>query len=356
MHCGASSQFSTTRQRTQNGNWRGFTLIELLVVIAIIAILIALLLPAVQQAREAARRTQCKNHLKQLGLALHNYHDVHRMFPMLHQFRGGFDGDSTDADGGNAFGWGFFILPFVDQAPLYNQFNSEQPVAEQLIPAGGPFNRDLAQTVLSFISCPSDAKETNRNDGALSNTATSSYQGAGSSYNGWQGGRVGSNPNTLRYNGMFERCNRPPSKIRDVTDGTSNTFAVCETKWDMDNNHRNRSRWYGAMDRGGVSDPGPFLGAAGATNALGVNGEWAMNWTQPEGNPQNNRTAGSAHVGGAQFLMGDGSVRFVSENIQHTATAWVNNMNAYDLPNNGAGYGIYQRLFSRADGLVIGEF
>src|SRR4051812_6730319 len=92
---------------------RGFTLIELLVVIAIIAVLIALLLPAVQQAREAARRSQCKNNLKQIGLALHNYHDTANTLPP------GWIGDPTGSNAGNRWGWGTMILPYLDQAPLY---------------------------------------------------------------------------------------------------------------------------------------------------------------------------------------------------------------------------------------------
>lgn len=335
---------------------RAFTLIELLVVIAIIAILIALLLPAVQQAREAARRTQCKNNLKQLGLAMHNYHDVYGMFPIGHQYTGGFDGNLTDQDGGPAWGFGWALLPYYDQAPLYNQFNSEDQAASHTPNTpNGPSNEQLCSTVLPIFSCPSDAKEPTRNDGAITPSATSSYQGASGSYNGY-GGR-----NTRRRNGFFARTwVGQPVAIRDVVDGTTNTIAIAETRWDMTRGGRNRSRWYAAMDRQGVSDPGPFMGARGATNALMVQGEWQMNWHQSEGNPQPHRTAGSSHEGGAQFLLGDGSVRFISENIQHTARAWSqpgnNNQNAFDALNGGADYGIYQRLFSRNDKLPIGEF
>ena len=93
--------------------------------------------------------------------------------------------------------------------------------------------------------------------------------------------------------------------------------------------------------------------ATGASNALMVNGQWQMNWTALEGNPNPHRTAGSAHPSGAQFGFADGSVHFVKETIQHTATPWINNANAYDAPNLGANYGLYQRLYSLADGLVI---
>lgn len=331
---------------------RGFTLIELLVVIAIIAILIALLLPAVQQDREAARRTQCKNNLKQFGLALHNYHDVAGTFPIGHQYRGNFDGAPTDPDGGSGFGFGWALLPYYDQAPLFNQFNPNQHVAETAPtqPGGTISNAVLCRTPLPVFSCPSDTKPAEFNDGAIRPSATSSYQGASGSYNNYQGGNVGNNPNVLRFNGVFNRDNRgKPFGIRDLVDGSSNTIMIAETKWQMDNNSRNRSRWYGATDS--ATD-----GAIGATNALFVSGQFAMNWTALEGNGQPHRTAGSAHEGGAHFLLGDGAVRFISENIQHTNHLWTNNANAFDRPNNGANYGLYQRLFSVADGMVIGEF
>src|SRR5437868_1293601 len=147
---------------------RGFTLIELLVVIAIIAILIALLLPAVQQAREAARRTQCKNHLKQLGLALHNYNDVYRVFPIGHQYR--FTGWSWSGSGAlptphGGKGWSLFayLLPYMDQAPLYNQLNFNLSVAGVREAAGSPAgtvidggaNKKLVASIVPWARCPS---------------------------------------------------------------------------------------------------------------------------------------------------------------------------------------------------------
>lgn len=335
---------------------RGFTLIELLVVIAIIAILIALLLPAVQQAREAARRTQCRNNLKQLGLAAHNYHDVYQSFPIGHQYRGSFDGNPASGRGGPAWGFGWALLPYYDQAPLFNQFNPLQQAAEtaETSPGSGISNHDLCKTVLPMFNCPSDAnKPPTRNDGAIRPSATSSYQGSSGSYNGYHGGaNIGTNV-PYRRNGVFRRINSgPPTKIRDITDGTSNTIMIAETRWDMQRNGVNRSRWYAAQDQNGLT------GAQGATNALLVCGQWAMNWTQAQGNPQPHRTAGSSHEGGAHFLLGDGAVRFISENIDHTATPWINGNSRYRVANdpNAEFYGTYQRLFSRADGAPIGEF
>src|SRR5688500_807799 len=122
----------------------GFTLIELLVVIAIIAVLIALLLPAVQQAREAARRTQCRNHMKQIGLALHNYHDSHQRFPT----------GVTEING--QVSWHAYILPFIDQAPLYQQFNWNG-TAIYIMSPNGPH---CLQRIPVYLCPSSDANRT----------------------------------------------------------------------------------------------------------------------------------------------------------------------------------------------------
>lgn len=121
----------------------GFTLIELLVVIAIIAVLVALLLPAVQQAREAARRSQCKNQLKQIGLALHNYHDSYRSFPPGNVTMGNCCGSPCGTN------WAISILPFMDQAPLYQQYNFDKYNED-------PENQAVRETILPVFNCPSD--------------------------------------------------------------------------------------------------------------------------------------------------------------------------------------------------------
>ena len=323
---------------------RGFTLVELLVVIAIIGILVSLLLPAVQSAREAARRMQCSNNLKQIGLALHNYHDIHDAFPFGQLYRGDHDGSSTNSRGGSAFGWAWSLLPFIEQQNVFDRFDGRFPITD----SKNSNNLKLAATPLKIYSCPSDTKPDAWNDGRVRPSATSSYQGAGTSYNGWANFPPHRSPNQVRYNGLFDRDNRGgPIGISDIQDGTSNTFAVAETKWAMDRNRRNRSRIYGATDR--------LDGASGASNALMINGQWQMNWTFLEGNRQPHRTAGSNHPGGAQFLFCDGSVHFIAETIQHTATPW-QSRNPYDANGQGANYGLYQRLFSIADNLPVSGF
>jgi prepilin-type N-terminal cleavage/methylation domain-containing protein/prepilin-type processing-associated H-X9-DG protein len=315
----------------------GFTLVELLVVIAIIGVLVALLLPAVQMARESARRMRCANNLKQMGLAVHNYVDSYKSIPIGHMYRGHFDGNVNDADGGTGFGWGTAILPYMEQGTLYNQFDQRFPISN----SNKSRNLTLAQTPLAVFTCQSDLKPKNWNDGAVTNSATSSYKACGSSYNGWSGGGTGASPNRDRFNGIFDRDNRAASlRFAEITDGLTNQFMIAECRWKMDNNGRNRGRIFGSTDQPGW--------AQGASNAMMLNGRWQINWTAPEGNPQPHRTAGSNHPGGAQFGMADGSARFISENIQHTATAW--NANRPYVTSRGDPYGLYQRLFSIADG------
>lgn len=321
----------------------GFTLVELLVVIAIIGVLVALLLPAVQQAREAARRMKCSNQLKQFGLAVHNYIDSYQAFPFAHMFTGPFDGNDVNNQGGSGFGWGSAILPFMELNNVYTQFNFNLPITND----SPSRNLTLAQTHLPQFACPSDLKPKNFTDGAVTNSATSSYKACGTSYDGWAGGAVGTAPNLEQFNGVFDRDNGGVRRIAQIVDGTSNQFLIAEAKWKMDGNGRNRGRIFGATD--------VTTGAQGATNALCLNGQWQMNWTTAQGNPQPHRTASSNHPSGAQFGMADGSVRFVTENINHTASAWSGVGGAFKT-TQGQPYGTYQRLFSIADGHPLGEF
>ncbi|MGH7127924.1 MAG: DUF1559 domain-containing protein, partial [Planctomycetaceae bacterium] len=295
---------------------RGFTLIELLVVIAIIAILIALLLPAVQQAREAARRTQCRNNLHNIGLALHNYHDVYKMFPIGHQMRknGENAGSGTQLfrrRGGTGWAWSYYILPYIDGAPLYNAFDDNVSIADVRIDGsatGNDNNKDLAKTAAPWARCPSSiAPPTRRftpNAGQYSfDVAVPTYKAGGGSFHGAAGGWPFQN--VKRRNGFFHRDSR--IKIRDVTDGMSNTICIGEVNWAITTN----ASLYAAIrsDRGGLSD--------GRSNWLIAHGEFPMNPPRTAVGVFRNNSFSSAHEGGAHFLMGDGAVRFISENIQH---------------------------------------
>ena len=207
---------------------RGFTLIELLVVIAIIGILVSLLLPAVQQAREAARRSQCKNNLKQLGLAMHNYHDVHNTFPPA------LIAENSADVGGNMlanWSWGAMIAPYMDLANSYNTLKVGSQRASASIRPGQP-GRTVAQTVVPAFRCPSDTAPDLNNLKQVSSdsdnnvyTATSNYvinHGANvlsalPSWSQWASGQV---------QGPFLR--NVGAKMRDFTDGTSNTVLISE--------------------------------------------------------------------------------------------------------------------------------
>ncbi|REJ95281.1 MAG: DUF1559 domain-containing protein [Planctomycetota bacterium] len=305
---------------------RGFTLIELLVVIAIIAILIALLLPAVQQAREAARRTRCKNNLKQIGLALHNYHDVHLTFPpgwvggtlSPWQHHTGMS-DPAPADFHNGFSWATFILPMLDQGSLDNQFDAGNQVKF------GPGNLAAIRTVLAVYQCPSDPKP----DTFLLNDGTNDIRLAACNYAAVFGLRelheceINGDPGHViagqqcAAEGMFFHNSR--IKMRDVTDGTSNTIMVGERTTFVE---PGGDRFYGAW-AGLITDT-----EEAAARFIGHAEHVPNDLVHPE-------DFGSQHEGGAHFILADGSVHFVSENI--------------DL-------GFYQSLATRDGGEVIGEF
>jgi prepilin-type N-terminal cleavage/methylation domain-containing protein/prepilin-type processing-associated H-X9-DG protein len=306
-------------KRTLRG---GFTLIELLVVIAIIAILIALLLPAVQQAREAARRTQCRNNMKQLGLAMHNYHDVYQSFPY-----GLWDDDS--------YGWGTFLLPYLDQAPLYGTINfnnhthnDENPVAggeagdvfEDPMPADSP-----VFTPISAYMCPSSPIPARYNG---TDPAKTDYAGV----------------NGTDDDGVFIRMVEYLGEkdvimsVRDITDGTSNTFTIGEAAWHSQKDPNSPSGYPDVEDdmlfwAGGIGSDEQHLRKT--DGILNVGGD--------------DDSFGSYHEGGAHFLFADGHIQFISENISS-----VPNVTDQDLGPDD--WGIYQLLGSREDGRPVGEF
>lgn len=336
---------------------RGFTLIELLVVIAIIAVLIALLLPAVQQAREAARRTQCKNNMKQLGLAMHNYHDTFACFPF-----------SASAPGAKNQTGMVMLLPYFDQGPLYNTLNMSAPMgkwygnsANNLLAMGAsaPFgpppavNLAASNVKLQALLCPSDASKPTVTDDPVyygcGNSGNQSYMSSyGFSITGdLTGGasQTTANPyNTASYTlwsnegpqtrGLFGFESN--ANMRDMKDGSSNCAAAIETTL---------ASWANAY-----GSPWSCYGLAAPATNLVTNGgrinqtAYGPPYTGPGCSPcativagvnAYRGIAGSSHTGGCHMLMGDGAVRFLSENIS-SATA-IN-------------------LARIADGNVLGEF
>ncbi|HET6426281.1 MAG TPA: DUF1559 domain-containing protein [Planctomycetaceae bacterium] len=313
---------------------RAFTLIELLVVIVLIAILIALLLPAVQQAREAARRVQCKNHLKQIGLALHNYHDTHNVFP---------PGDalsSRDPVDESAWAWSVMILPQMDQAPLYQQLapNSPDSFAAAL---ANPVKLALLRTSLPLFLCPSDASSGTINTERLLDPAGVNVSIGRSNYLASQGVDRG-----YPGDGLFTHNSR--RGLRDITDGASATFLAGErASGDVAGTGPGRaSVWGGVTDKGSLctaADDGPFVIMGNAAHQMqsGTFLEPGITLNCPM------VTFSSRHVGGAHFLFCDGSVRFISENI----SAWIGT----PITDTSL-WGVYQRLARKDDGQVIGDF
>lgn len=338
---------------------RGFTLIELLVVIAIIAILIALLLPAVQQAREAARRSQCKNSLKQIGLAMHNYLDVHRTLPPGYVAK--IPRNQTSGERG-LYAWGAFILPYIDQAPLYNTLQVGNVLLEQNLAT--PAGLAALQTPLPIFRCPSDpGPELNNFDESESDdpaNAAANWYNRHVTSDGADRIPIATSNYVMVANSSDSTT--PPvdpapygppkgvgyqnSKVRiaDITDGTSNTLLVGERAWRFDDLTVGAATVIGFSAE--VCNPsGSANVKAAQLAALGI-GYDGINWSA---NNRIHQTRGfsSNHVGGAHFVLCDGSVRFISENIDYvkgsvSAPPYITTT--------------FARLLARNDGQPVGEF
>ena len=345
---------------------RGFTLIELLVVIAIIAILIALLLPAVQQAREAARRTQCRNNLKQIGLAMHNYHDQANMFPPGYITR--FPNNQSASERSH-WGWGTFLLPMIDQAPLYNQLN---PGPNDLhVVLGTAAGLAALTTPLPAFVCPSDTGPAMNNFNETQNPlpadpsapwynrfvtsdGTNRIAIAKSNYIAVACSGLSTTPpvDPAPYGpatGMF--WGNSNCRMRDITDGTSNTIMVGERAFRYADINVGAGNVLGFSSQINTQSTSAGLKAA-MTSVLGLSYN-GMNF-RTTNRVHQSRGFHSQHVGGVHFVMADGAVRFISENIDYN---YVTTPGTCPAGCNGLWIdSTFERLVGKADGQVLGEF
>ncbi len=296
-----------------------FTLVELLVVMGIIGVLVALLLPAIQSARESARRMSCGSNMKQISLAIHNYHDTHRVFPCNANAL-----DNLQGRPSNGFSWISKTLPFLEQSNLHDQLDFRRPLNDGS-PGNPATNWGVIQTPISVLLCPSDPTPPVRNDlastwafpSAMGVPAPMSLGGpaAVTTYMGSQGFDFDSDP----PQGPFERIASRSVGFRDVRDGTANVIMLMERSpsW---------APWCAWASSNGVW----------ATTAYPINLARKIS-PSPDSTEVGGLKYGSLslHPGGIHAAMVDGSIHFISENIEKT---------------------LYIQLGQMADGLPLGGF
>lgn len=350
---------------------RGFTLIELLVVIAIIAILIALLLPAVQQAREAARRSQCRNNLKQIGLALQNYHSALNVFPP------GFVAKTvptsvatlTTSEVG-MWAWGALILPYMDQAALFAKLGPGRRLLENAAADTTGGGLAALQTPLPAFRCTSDVGPIlNNYDNTLSGNEIIGNQYSRFITNGTTKipiatsnyvmcANAGDSTTPAAFAGQYGPAlglgfMNSSVRMSDIKDGSSNTFHVGERAWQFKNLLAGAGVIYGhsASPLANIDQGGSWNVKSSATNVLGITYD-GLNWNAPGGQrAHQGRAFNSPHAGGVFFVMVDGAVRFISDNVsQRKGTVSVAPYPA-DIVTHTLG-----RLACRNDGKPVADF
>lgn len=311
---------------------RGFTLVELLVVIAIIGLLVALLLPAVQAAREAARRMQCTNHLKQLMLAMHNYHDVLLQFPPSYVSQsggGGLNGspNTTTRDAGPGWAWGALILPYIEQQNLHGQFDFKRPCWD-------PANANAAKTQLPFMLCPSASgdrlamKVASASGTELARFGRAHYVCNVGQEEPW--GHAVDDLSNIADGPLFRNG---AISTADVRDGLSNTVFLGEHHPVLSS-----KTWVGVVPEASVC-PSPrfaFSACDLAATLVNVHSGPASSEVPPAIHPPNSPLCHvcqmyAEHPGGCNVALGDGSVRFASEYINQNTWAALSSRSMGDL-------------------------
>ncbi len=309
---------------------KGFTLVELLVVIAIIGVLVALLLPAIQAAREAARRMQCTSNLRQLGIATQNYHDTYKRFPP------GFMAVDHAGQVAGGWAWGVFLMPFIEQSPLQHELSVTKYTLSQVI--SDPDLLPMLQMKLSVFTCPSSPMQPLRefHGPGSEMVSTANYTCCRGFYR-----YSGIVHLQKENNGVFYA--ESATRFRDVLDGASNTFAIGE-------------RTVLPLD---VADPRKWPSWCGP-GGLGIGATVSSCVSIPLNHPTNMHAFSSHHPGGAMFCFVDGSVHFISDSID-SETAGLpddNNGDHADFVQAAAQgrLGTYQLLGVKDDGEPIPGF
>ncbi len=318
--------------RRQTADRRAFTLVELLVVIAVIGMLVSLLLPAVQAAREAGRRSQCGNNLKQMGLAFHLYHDTHRQFPSAYVSQpGGAREDATTLDAAPGWAWGELLLPFLEQENLHAQFVHAAPCWDAL-------NATPARVVLDVFLCPSASGDRgpfnvlDDSGAVLATFGRSHYVANVGQEEPW--GFTASSFIGIADGPLYRNST---TRAADVTDGLSNTVFVGEHHSVLSN-----KTWVGVVPGAAVC-PAPkfaFSTCDKAATMVQIHSGPATGETPPAIHPPNSPLCHvcqmyAEHPGGCNVLLGDGSARFISALIHQPTWA---------------------ALSSRAGGEVVGAY